>query len=94
MRRIGAVAHNKQKGRQWAKKHWRAQRSRVITIKVPVRRGEYKGEAAFEADACLIPDKLKGRATYISAKRCNYGHGKTPTAAIKNALLGLTRKLK
>jgi hypothetical protein len=95
MARYSAVRHNKQKARQWARKHFLGKRTREITVKVTVRRGEFKTEAAYEADACVIPNKLRTRGgAYPGAKRCNYGHGKTPTSAIKNALTGMTRKLK
>ena len=94
---LGAVRHDKQQARQWATRHvlrsTKGTRTREITLKITVRRGERKGEAAYESDACVVPARYKGSG-YPGAKRCHYGHGSSPTSAMKNALTGLTKMMR
>ena len=73
---------------------------RQFNVMVDVRRAaewkDYsnlaKSEVGYVATACI---RRRGKANPWSGKRCGFGKSKTsPTAAIKQALAQLTRKVK
>ena len=85
-RRYGAVKHVARKTARWVRSR-NHQGIREFGVKVRVGRS-YMSSIGYVAEACVA--RKGGR----SAKRCEWGDGKSPTAAARKALTNLVRKLK